>query len=59
MRQLGTMPPRRCREQLATNATMGEEMRKICVRIDAIDTVQRRAPNAYDISEAMSEEMEA
>jgi hypothetical protein len=37
-RKLGTMLPRRHKERLVVNAAMGEEMRQICVRLDAMET---------------------
>jgi hypothetical protein len=46
------MPPRRRR----ANAEMEEEMRRLLMRLDAIETPQRRAPDTGDISEAESEE---
>jgi hypothetical protein len=52
------MPPRRHRDILVTNPTMEEEMRRLHARIYAMETAQRRAPDAGDISEAESEEVE-
>jgi hypothetical protein len=46
------MPPRRRR----VNAEMEEEMRRLRMRLDAMETTHRRAPDAGDISEAESEE---
>jgi hypothetical protein len=43
----GIMPPRRCR----ANPEMEEEMRWLRIRLDAMETMQRRAPNIGDISE--------
>jgi hypothetical protein len=46
------MPPRRRR----ANAEMEEEMRRLRMRLDAMEKAQRRAPDTGDISEAESEE---
>jgi hypothetical protein len=48
------MPPRRHR----ANAEMEEEMRRLRMRLDAMETTQRRAPDTGDVSEAESEEEE-
>jgi hypothetical protein len=53
-----TMPPRRHRDRPVENPTMEEEMRRLCARLDAMETTQRRAPNVGDISEVESEEVE-
>jgi hypothetical protein len=37
---------------------MGEEMRKLRARLDAMETTQRRAPEVGDVSEAESEDIE-
>jgi hypothetical protein len=52
------MPPRRRRDKLVANSTMEEEMRKFRAILDAMETTQRREPDAGDVSEAESEEME-
>jgi hypothetical protein len=46
------MLPRRRRE----NAEMKEEMRRLRMRLDAMETTQRREPNTGDVSEYESEE---
>jgi hypothetical protein len=38
---------------------MGEEMRQLRAKLDAMETAQRRAPEAGDVSEAGSEDVEA
>jgi hypothetical protein len=38
---------------------MGEEMRQLHARLDAMETTQRRAPEVGDISEDESEDVEA
>jgi hypothetical protein len=48
------MSPRRHR----ANAEMEEEMRRLRMRLDTMETTQRKAPDAGDISEAESEEGE-
>jgi hypothetical protein len=48
------MAPRRCIE----NPEMEEEMRRIKMRLDSMETTQRRAPDVGDISEVESEEVE-
>jgi hypothetical protein len=48
------MPPRSCR----TNADMEEEMRRLRMRLDTMETAQRRTPDVGDVSEAESEEAE-
>jgi hypothetical protein len=50
----GIMPPRRCK----ANPEMEEEMRRLKMRLDAMETAQRRAPDTRDISEAEREEIE-
>jgi hypothetical protein len=52
------MPPRRRRDRPVVNAAMEEEMRQLCARLDAMETTQRRAPEAGDVSEAESEDIE-
>jgi hypothetical protein len=49
----GVMPPRRCK----ANLEMEEEMRRLKMRLDAMETTQRRAPVTGDISEVESEEI--
>jgi hypothetical protein len=58
-RRLGIIPLRRCRERLVVNEAMEEEMRQICARLDAMETTQRRAPDAGDVSESENEYVEA
>jgi hypothetical protein len=48
------MPLRRRR----ANGEMKEEMRRLIMRLDTMETMQRRAPDARDVSEAKSEEIE-
>jgi hypothetical protein len=43
------MSPKRHRERLVVNAAMGEEMRQIHARLDAMETVKRRAPDVGDV----------
>jgi hypothetical protein len=43
-RKFRIMPPRRRRERPVVNATMEEEMRQLRARLDAMETMQRRAP---------------
>jgi hypothetical protein len=45
-------------ERPVENPSMEQEMRQLCVRLDAMEIVQRREPDVGDISEAKSEEME-
>jgi hypothetical protein len=52
------MLPRRCMDRPVANPTLEEEMRRLCARLYSMETAQRRAPDAGDISEAESEEME-
>jgi hypothetical protein len=58
-RKLGIMPPRRRRDRPVVNATMEEEMRQLCARLDAMETAQRRAPDVGDVSESENEDVEA
>jgi hypothetical protein len=58
-RGLGTMPPRRHIDRPMINATMEEEMRQLCARLDSMEIMQRRAPNAGDINESENEDVEA
>jgi hypothetical protein len=51
------MLSRRCREKLVVNAAMEEEMRQLCASLDAMETSQRRAPEASDVSEYESEDI--
>jgi hypothetical protein len=53
------MPPRRHRDGPMVNATMVEEMRQLRARLDAMETMQRRAPNAGDANESENEYVEA
>jgi len=55
-RKFGTMLPRRCRERPMVN---DEEMRQLHARLDAMETSHRRAPEAGDISEDKSKDVEA
>jgi hypothetical protein len=49
------MPPRRHVEPPLSNHVVEREMREICERLEVMEEVQRRAPNAGDISDAESE----
>jgi hypothetical protein len=53
-----TMPPRRRVEPPVVNIAMEREMRELRARLDAIETTQRRAPNAGDVSEVEIKEVE-
>jgi hypothetical protein len=46
------MPPRRH----TTNAKMEEEMRRLRMRLDTMETTKRRAPDTGDVSGSESEE---
>jgi hypothetical protein len=46
------MPPRRRVDLPVANRAMEIEMRELCVSLDAMETTQRRAPDAGDVSEA-------
>jgi hypothetical protein len=52
------MPPRRRVEPPIANRAMEREMRELRARMDAMETTQRRAPDAGDVSEAEIEEVE-
>jgi hypothetical protein len=52
------MPPRRHVEPPKANRVMESEMRELRVRQDAMETTQRRVPDAGDVSEAEIEEVE-
>jgi hypothetical protein len=52
------MITRRHRDIPVVNPTMEEEMRRLSARLYAMENAQRREPNAGDINEAESEEME-
>jgi hypothetical protein len=49
------MPPRIHRDITVANPTMEEEMRRLCARLYAMETTQRRELDASDISEDESE----
>jgi hypothetical protein len=53
------MPLRRRRERPMVNATMEDEMRKLCARLDTMETTQRRALETGDVNEVESENIEA
>jgi hypothetical protein len=55
---INTMPPRRHDEPLVANRAMEREMRELCARLDSMETTQRRAPDAGDVSDAKNEEVE-
>jgi hypothetical protein len=40
------------------NTVMGEEIRQLHARLDAIETMKRREPEAGDVIEAESEDVE-
>jgi hypothetical protein len=44
--------PRRHVEPPVAKRAMEREMRELCARMDAMETTQRRAPDAGDVSEA-------
>jgi hypothetical protein len=50
------MPPRRRAERPMPDPAVEREMRELRAHLDAMETTQRRAPDAGDISEAESEE---
>jgi len=52
------MSPRRHRERYVANAAMEEEMRQLRARLDAMETIQRRAPYTGDVSDVESENPE-
>jgi hypothetical protein len=49
---VNTMPPRRRVDPPVANRAMEREMRELCVRLDAMETTQRRTPDVGDVSEA-------
>jgi hypothetical protein len=53
------MLPRRHKDIPIANPVMEEEMRRLRVRLDAMETMQRRAPDFGDVREVDSEEVEA
>jgi hypothetical protein len=55
---VSTMPPRRCVDPPVANRAMEREMRELRARLDAMETTQRRAPDAGDVSEAEIENIE-
>jgi hypothetical protein len=55
IRRVSTIPLRRCADPPVANRAMEREMRELCVRLDAMKTTQRRAPDAGDIIEAEME----
>jgi hypothetical protein len=52
------MLPRRCVEPPTTNRAMEREMRELRAGLESMETKQRRAPDAGDVSEAKIEEVE-
>jgi hypothetical protein len=52
IRSANTMPPRRRAETPIENRSMERGMRELRVRLDAMETNQRRAPDVGDINEA-------
>jgi hypothetical protein len=52
IRSVSTMPPRRHVDPPIANRAMEREMRELHARLDAMETAQRRAPDAGDVSEA-------
>jgi hypothetical protein len=52
------MPPRRRGEPPLANRAVEREMRELRARMEAMEAAQRRAPDAGDISDAESEEVE-
>jgi hypothetical protein len=58
IRYVITMPPRRCVEPPVANRAMEREMRELHARMDAMETTQRREPDASDVNDAENEEVE-
>jgi hypothetical protein len=52
------MPPRRCVEPHLANCVVEREMRELRARLEVMEATQMRAPDAGDISDAKSEEVE-
>jgi hypothetical protein len=52
------MPPRRCVDPPVEKRIMEREMRELHLRMDAMETTQRRAPDAGGINNAENEEVE-
>jgi hypothetical protein len=52
------MPPRRRAKPLVENRVVEREMQELHTRLDAMDTTQRRAPDAGDVSDVKNEEVE-
>jgi hypothetical protein len=52
------MPPRRRGEPPLANRAVEREMRELRARLEAMEAAQRRAPDAGDVSDAESEEVE-
>jgi hypothetical protein len=55
---VSTMLPRRRVDPPVANRAMEREMRELRVRLDAMETTQRRVPDVGDVSEAEMEEVE-
>jgi hypothetical protein len=58
IRYISTMPPRRHAKPIVENRAMKREMRQLQVRLDAMETSQRRAPDDGDVSDVENEEGE-
>jgi hypothetical protein len=58
IRYINTMPLRRLVDPPIENRAMEREMRELKARLDAMETTQRRAPDARDVSDADNEEVE-
>jgi hypothetical protein len=54
--KVSTMMPRRRAEPPVENRVVEREMREICARLDVMETTQRIAPDAGDVSDVESEE---
>jgi hypothetical protein len=52
------MLPRRCDEPVVANRAVEREMRELRVRLDSMETTQRREPDVGDIREEEIEEVE-
>jgi hypothetical protein len=56
--KVSSMPPRRHAEPLIENQAVEREMRDLCESLDAMETTQRRAPDARDVNDAERKERE-
>jgi hypothetical protein len=58
IKYINIVPPRRCVEPPVGNRDMEREMKELRARLDSMETMQRRAPDAGDINDAENEEVE-